>query len=236
MIFKNRQYPDNVNLYDAGMGRLTRAESQTRNRQSLLSTARELFLREGYQATSIAKVAEAAGFTTGAVYSNFGSKAEMALVVLGEIQRERMGELGEIIAGSGAVNARLDALRDWAERAMDSGWPRLELEFAVDARASDALVAAEADRQRSAVDRIAGMIEDQLAASGFPAVVPARDLADAAVNLVIGLAIRRLVDPKVTPDRLIDLLRGVLAGREGDPGEQAGKSDGSVTGRRFPER
>ncbi|MFC7616074.1 TetR family transcriptional regulator [Actinokineospora soli] len=65
---------------------MRREESRTRNRAALVSTARELFLSDGYQATSIAKVAAESGFTTGAVYSNFDGKAQLALVVLREIK------------------------------------------------------------------------------------------------------------------------------------------------------
>ncbi|MBA0127777.1 TetR/AcrR family transcriptional regulator [Haloechinothrix sp. YIM 98757] len=192
------------------MPRLTRAESQNRNRQVLLDAARERFLAEGYLATSIAKVADDAGFSTGVVYSNFGSKAELALHVLRDIQRERVAELDSIFRGSPGVEGKLDAFRQWAEQAMASGWPRLELEFALDVRTEDALVAAEADRQRSAVDHIAAAIEDQLPAGEPGGLVPVRALADSAVNLAIGLAVRRLIDPNVSVEHLLQLLRSLL--------------------------
>ncbi|HIT76386.1 MAG TPA: TetR/AcrR family transcriptional regulator [Candidatus Avipropionibacterium avicola] len=47
---------------------------RTEVRADLLRAAREAFLERGYAGTSVAEIARAAGFTKGAVYSNFGSK------------------------------------------------------------------------------------------------------------------------------------------------------------------
>lgn len=62
--------------------RLTRAESKTRTRAELLRAANRLFLRDGFVATSLAAIAEEAGLTKGAVYSNFESKEELFLALL----------------------------------------------------------------------------------------------------------------------------------------------------------
>jgi AcrR family transcriptional regulator len=40
-----------------------------------------LFLRDGYAATSLEKVADEAGYSKGAVYSNFWNKDELCLAV-----------------------------------------------------------------------------------------------------------------------------------------------------------
>ena len=46
--------------------------------------ANRLFLRQGFVATSLTQIAEEAGVTKGAVYSNFASKEELFLTVLRE--------------------------------------------------------------------------------------------------------------------------------------------------------
>lgn len=53
----------------------SRKRQQTRER--LMDAAYELFAEEGVHATSIEAIAEAAGFTRGAFYSNFESKNEL---------------------------------------------------------------------------------------------------------------------------------------------------------------
>ena len=46
-------------------------------RAAILTSAAETFLEEGFQRASLAIIAQRAGFTKGAVYSNFGSKPEL---------------------------------------------------------------------------------------------------------------------------------------------------------------
>jgi AcrR family transcriptional regulator len=50
----------------------------------LLRAAGRLFLRNGFVATSLADIAEEAGVTKGAVYSNFASKEDLFLALLKE--------------------------------------------------------------------------------------------------------------------------------------------------------
>jgi AcrR family transcriptional regulator len=64
--------------------RLTREESKARTRQELLRAANRLFVRNGFVATSLADIAEEAGLTKGAVYSNFESKEDLFLALLEE--------------------------------------------------------------------------------------------------------------------------------------------------------
>src|SRR4051812_31476809 len=62
--------------------RLTREESKARTRSELLRAASRLFVRNGFVDTSLADIAEEAGLTKGAVYSNFESKEELFLALL----------------------------------------------------------------------------------------------------------------------------------------------------------
>src|SRR4029450_1609728 len=80
--------------------RLTRAEKSVQTRAQLLGCARRLFLRRGFHAASLELVAEEAGFTIGAVYSRFGSKADLFLAILDE-------HIDRIVA-RGAEVAKLD--------------------------------------------------------------------------------------------------------------------------------
>ncbi|MFD0660429.1 TetR/AcrR family transcriptional regulator [Thermocatellispora tengchongensis] len=70
------------------MGRLTRAEAQERNRAAVLAAARDEFAERGFRDTKIDGIAERAGLTRGAVYSNFPGKRALYFAVLAE-QAER---------------------------------------------------------------------------------------------------------------------------------------------------
>ena len=61
--------------------RQSRAQRQAQTREKLIEVAREMFLDVGYAASSLDKVAIAAGFSKGAVYSNFSGKEELCMAV-----------------------------------------------------------------------------------------------------------------------------------------------------------
>ena len=61
--------------------RLTREDRRAQTRERLLDAAADVFNRLGYHGASLEAVADAAGFTKGAVYSNFASKAELFAVL-----------------------------------------------------------------------------------------------------------------------------------------------------------
>jgi AcrR family transcriptional regulator len=64
--------------------RRTRDEAQAETRRELLRAASRLFLRNGFVATSLSDIAEEAGVTKGAVYSNFANKEDLFLALLQE--------------------------------------------------------------------------------------------------------------------------------------------------------
>ncbi len=61
-------------------------------------------LHDGYHPTSLEKVADAAGYSKGAVYSNFRNKDELCTAVLDEVRAERLGEVLELIVATGQVD------------------------------------------------------------------------------------------------------------------------------------
>src|SRR3712207_2353865 len=74
---------------------LTRDERRERTRGDLIDAADRLFVRQGFHATSVDTVAAEAGYTKGAVYSNFASKEDLFLAVY---ERRVEGALGEVEA------------------------------------------------------------------------------------------------------------------------------------------
>jgi AcrR family transcriptional regulator len=62
---------------DVAMARLTRSESKAQTRQRLIAEAERLFVEQGYSATSLEQIAQAAEVTKGAIYGHFASKEEL---------------------------------------------------------------------------------------------------------------------------------------------------------------
>ncbi|MFT3881767.1 MAG: TetR/AcrR family transcriptional regulator [Gemmatales bacterium] len=188
----------------------SRAEAQAETRRLLKEAGRSLLLDAGYPATSVAAIADAAGFTTGAFYSNFGSKAALTLEVLADLQAEVQEEVNGLMSSPIGADT-VDALQAWSNRVLDSGWPRLELEFALAIRDDENLVSVEGDRNRAAVGGIGAIIAQQLP---LPADGPisADSVAEMIVNLAFGIAVRRVIDPRVNADSLFAAIRLLLPG------------------------
>jgi AcrR family transcriptional regulator len=78
--------------------RLSREDSRDRTTQRLLAAAGKLIAKRGLSDTSLEDIAEEAGYTRGAFYSNFSSKGDLFIELL---RRDHE-----------ATNAQLRALRD----------------------------------------------------------------------------------------------------------------------------
>jgi AcrR family transcriptional regulator len=198
------------------MARLTRAESQQRTRDKLLATAKAAFLRDGYAATSLDKIAEMAGFSKGAVYSNFKNKDELCLLVLDVIRNERAAALGQAIAGQSSLEDRLAAFQKWAEKNIgDRAWTALEVEFGVHAARDPELSRALASRARGIRDVAAIAVATYMKELGPGVTLPMspEDVAVALLSLGVGLGMQRAIDPTMPVRVLSDLLR-LLAKRK----------------------
>lgn len=194
------------------MPRLTRAESQARTRAHLVATAKDMFLADGYSVTSLEKVADAAGYSKGAVYSNFRNKDELCLAVLDDIHTEKAIKIAEAIAGANTIDERLAAFQKWAEENIGNvGWTALEVEFAISARRDDVVRKELADRDRMIRDLIAALITAQAEELGITLPMPADAAATALLSLGIGLGLQRAIDPTIEVAVLTDLIR-MLAG------------------------
>jgi AcrR family transcriptional regulator len=186
------------------MARKTRAETQAETRAQLVKTARRLFFDDGYHPTSLEKVADAAGYSKGAVYSNFRNKDELCTAVLDEVRAERFGEVVAMLAKPDTP-ARIEALRDWAERVIgDPGWTSLEVEFAVHARPNEELRTELAGR----FDGILQMLTPAVESADTPALkMPGRETATIVLALGIGLGLLRTIDRSVPITGLVDTVR-----------------------------
>jgi AcrR family transcriptional regulator len=185
---------------------MTRAESQAQTRAQLLATARELFFGDGYHPTSLEKVADAAGYSKGAVYSNFRNKDELCAAVLDEIRAERLTEVVSLFAQPN----RFEAVRDWAERVIgDPGWTPLEAEFAMHARQNDELRSDIAGRLDGILEMLAGSLES---ADDLDLKMPGREAATVMLALGIGLGLMRSIDADIPVNGLITALR-LVAGQ-----------------------
>ena len=93
--------------------RLTRAEAKAANRTALLDAARILVSQDG-ASVSVDAIASAAGLTTGAIYSIFGSKNDLLVTLINENLARIHGFLDRIEDPSLTLEQAIDAfLEAW---------------------------------------------------------------------------------------------------------------------------
>ena len=177
--------------------RLSRAEQNDRNRALLLAAARRVFLERGYYAATLDQIADEAGFSKGAVYSRFASKADMFLALLEDRITERAAQNAQLageLAGTGNFAAVLD-LAEQAERDAP-GWRLLVTEFRVHAARDPELNRRYAALHARAVDGVARTFTrvSKDGATEFP--VPPRQLAELWLTIDTGRALEQIADPE----------------------------------------
>ncbi|MBU6372397.1 MAG: TetR/AcrR family transcriptional regulator [Alphaproteobacteria bacterium] len=114
------------------MPRLTREESRERTRSLLLAAGRSVFARAGYGGASIDTIAETAGFSKGAFYSNFESKEAIFLELLSETMAAELAASRDLAAGGLDVADAIDQIAErYAVEQADQEWCLLSVEFAL---------------------------------------------------------------------------------------------------------
>jgi AcrR family transcriptional regulator len=86
------------------MTRLSRSESKARTRDRLIAEADRLFAEQGYAATSLEQIAQAAEVTKGAIYGHFANKEEL---FLSAVEAEPSPSLPTLVDSSRPVRERL---------------------------------------------------------------------------------------------------------------------------------
>jgi AcrR family transcriptional regulator len=173
--------------------RLTRAEAKARTREQLLDAAARIFARKGYAGASVEEIAESAGYSIGALYSNFASKERLFLEVMAARGERRVTAVAEILGDRDPV----DALAAWLERAADPDPDLMALraEFWLYAVRNPAAMGALRAQQRQQVDGLLGVIEAAMERWGTPPGVPAAEVAAVVLAMLQGLMRQRRIDP-----------------------------------------
>src|SRR3984893_19203929 len=92
--------------------RLTREESRSQTRANLMAVGREHFIRYGLGGAVAEKIAEDAGYSRGALYSNFDGKEDLFLAVIREEQDRRMESFRSIFKEEPSAKQRLRRMRE----------------------------------------------------------------------------------------------------------------------------
>jgi AcrR family transcriptional regulator len=191
--------------------RVSRVERQAQTRERLIAVAREMFLADGYAATSLDKVAVRAGFSKGAVYSNFAGKEQLCMAVLDSIHEEQLEGVVTAFSQDTDLDGRIEAFAAWAREGLGQPrWTALEVEFGAVARQSSYVATELVKRHREIRAAIADLVRQVSAEAGLDDSLDADQTATTLLSLGIGLGTLRSLDHTIDVGVFADTMRALL--------------------------
>ena len=192
--------------------RLTREQSRANTRERLLGAARRVFARSGFHGASVEEVASEAGFSTGALYSNFTGKEDLFLALMEREINEHAREIAQAVSARDSMAERATGgARQWM--IMIEREPEVLLLFmefwAYGVR--DAQVRPKvAARFAQVRELLTKLIADGVREFDLELDIPAEQLAVAIDALADGIARQKLADPDAVPDELMGRVLSLL--------------------------
>ena len=193
--------------------RLTRDQQRQQTRERLLSSALEVFEACGYAESSLEEIAERAGYTRKAVYSNFSGKSELLLEI---VERRFQSHIERI-------EAVLDQETSPEHKAIDVGsvfadylnqeqaWGKLFHEFCSVALRDEKIGSRFRACFRARKQIIVRLVESEVRRRGIELTAPVERLVMGVFALFTGLSVEKMIDPEEIDEALFGEMLGLLA-------------------------
>lgn len=167
-------------------------------RNDIRAAAREVFLEQGYAGASLEAIAKRAGFSKGAVYSNFAGKGDLFLDLAASLFTER----SEMLTAAGQVPVQTTADLESAVHALSvtllksvrDGFRSnvLFAEFRAACDRDPELLAAYTALRTRLADSLADAVAQTATARGLKLTVPSHDVAVLVLAVINGLSLEHV--------------------------------------------
>jgi AcrR family transcriptional regulator len=193
--------------------RLTRDQQRHQTRERLLSSALEVFEARGYAESSLEEIAERAGYTRKAVYSNFTGKSELLLEI---VERRFQSHIDRI-------EAVLDKETSPERKTIDVGsmfadylgeeraWGKLFHEFCSVASQDEKISSRFRACFRARKQIIVRLVESEVRRRGIELTTPIERVVMGIFALFTGLSVEKMIDPEEVDEALFGEMLGLLA-------------------------
>ncbi|OBI06275.1 TetR family transcriptional regulator [Mycolicibacter heraklionensis] len=159
----------------------TRERRLERTRSLLLDAAEEVFAEKGFTTATLDDIAQAAGYTKGAIYKHFAAKDELFLAVSDRYWRRYFENFAEVMANATQVGVReLDDIAErWQRLSRDRGAEHaaLGLEFTLYLLRNPEARERVAAKRAEVVEQLATFIVEGVERLGGTLLIPAHTLA-----------------------------------------------------------
>jgi AcrR family transcriptional regulator len=178
---------------------MSRAEQQQHTRDAILAAADRLFVEEGFHATSVDQIANAAGYTKGAVYSNFAAKEELFFAVYEQRMDRAVADLERALEEAADPARWLQSVfaDTTSRRGRDDRWLSTFFEFWAHVIRRPALRERFAAIHARLEEPFVAAVERHAARHGVEPAIDPLQAHLAMASMSIGLTLERLVRPGV---------------------------------------
>jgi AcrR family transcriptional regulator len=187
-------------------------DSNRRTREDLLEATASVLRRRSFPEASVGEIAAAAGYTVGAVYSNFGGKQDLLLAL---VERESQRVSAEISTAAESATDAPEKLRRGAaawvaflDREQNLYAAFMEF-WAISVRNSE-LRSRNAELWGAVRTELGSLVERHARLDGKALTLPADQVGAAVMALGDGLAVQRLEAPEAIPESLLGRLLDAL--------------------------
>ena len=187
---------------------LTQERRRQLTREHLLAAAAQVFAERGFHGATLDEVGRVAGFTKGAVYSNFESKDDLFLALFKDNYEHEMARLVATLESSEVPPAErladfVTLIKDETRASRTS--PLLNLEFWLYAARNPEARARLADLDDQAVAASADLLRTLRESEGLEPLEDTERVARLIEVLFRGISLLRVLQPEVVDDRLLEV-------------------------------
>jgi AcrR family transcriptional regulator len=187
---------------------LTPERRRQLTREHLLAAAAQVFAERGFHGATLDEVARVAGFTKGAVYSNFESKDDLFLALFKSSYEREMAALVSTLGASlvppgDRLNDFVDLVRAQSHGGRESSllYQEFWLYAARNPEARDRLVAVDEET----VGELADLLRQQRQQEGMEPLEDPERVARVIEVLFRGIGLLRVMQPEAVDDRFLEV-------------------------------
>jgi len=171
-----------------------------RTRAALIASARHLFATRGFEGASLDDIAEAAGYTRGAIYRHFANKEDLFFAVSESVNTEVLDAFAEELdleEGGPTIDDNRDYAAVWmkALAGNDELWA-LNVEWSLFQYRNPGVRERSVASLREGRSRVAAFMEHYMSAQGIRFKLPIETVASMLLNAADGFATTARLDPE----------------------------------------
>ena len=194
---------------------------ESKRRGQIISAARQVFSRKGYDAATVEEIAGTAGVSKGLIYNYFRSKEDILLATAEALMNRLEEQMERISITRATAGDKILAAQHMHTGEMIKQWDfvQIMLEFWSESVRRPEIARPYARMFRKARAYLEAIIENGIASGEFRPV-PAKEVASLMIAMADGLTVQRMLDERAfswrSVSRAMDdlLFNGLLARRK----------------------